>query len=65
MIKQKTNQNISLIGRDGFFFFFWSGTNLLPKSRNNEHFERCINNVLKDAELCFVCPFSMPLINKN
>ena len=39
MIKQKTNQNISLIGRDGFFFFFWSGTNLLPKSRNSEHFE--------------------------
>lgn len=38
MIKRKANKNISLIKRDGF----WggeSGTNLLPKSRNSEHFE--------------------------
>lgn len=39
MIKRKANKNISLIKRDGFWAGGESGTNLLPKSRNSEHFE--------------------------
>lgn len=43
---------------------FWSGTNLLPKSRNSEHFGWYIKNFLKDAEIFFghlVCHWSVKI----
>lgn len=44
---------------------FCSGTNLLPKSRNIEHFGCYIKNFLKDPGIFFIWPFIVPLMNKN
>ena len=45
----------------------WLNRNQIAElfDRDVKTISKHINNVLKDAELCFVCPFSMPLINKN